>query len=177
MEAPFRAGSACIGALFLVVAACGESLDVDRCLDSGGSFDYVTRKCDLSRNHPGPPGRLASRPKHLLGTFSAVSESEWTLDLTLRADGTAVVDRSWWGGADDYSKTEQDRITGTWHAVADIIAVRYGESEDRLCYSPQLSRSELGESGALPGVKACGTPSDGSAIGSHSLWLGKPAVE
>ena len=152
-----RASFAFSGALFLALAGCGESLDVDRCLDAGGSFDYVAGQCDFEKSHPGPTKGKAARPSHLTGRFSAVSESEWTLDLTLSADGSAVIDRSWWGGADDYSKTTKDQITGTWRAVDEIVTVRHGDSEERLCYSAELSRAELGETGAPPPLAPDGT--------------------
>lgn len=32
-----------------------EWLAVDRCLDSGGSFDYDTMRCDYAANHPYVP--------------------------------------------------------------------------------------------------------------------------
>jgi hypothetical protein len=118
-----RPSNVASGALIVALAACGDALDVDRCLDSGGSFDYVARRCDFALSHPGPTDGTAERPSHLTGKFSAVSESEWTLDLSLEAEGLAVIDRSWWGGADDYSKTETDRTTGTWRAVGDVVTV------------------------------------------------------
>lgn len=46
-----------------------ELLAVDRCLDSGGSFDYVSASCDAKRPHP---SALVSRPLRslLLGLCS-----------------------------------------------------------------------------------------------------------
>lgn len=32
-----------------------ESLAVDACLDSGGSFDYARLQCDPQSDHPGVP--------------------------------------------------------------------------------------------------------------------------
>jgi hypothetical protein len=49
-----RASYAFSGAFIVALAACGDSLEVDRCLDSGGSFDYAADRCDLEKNHPGP---------------------------------------------------------------------------------------------------------------------------
>jgi hypothetical protein len=31
-----------------------EAARVDACLDSGGSYDYKTGRCDHQTNHPGP---------------------------------------------------------------------------------------------------------------------------
>jgi hypothetical protein len=71
-----RTGGA-LGAVFIfAIAACGDALDVDRCLDSGGSFDYVTGRCDFEKSHPGPADGAAMRPLRPTGRSSAVSEEE-----------------------------------------------------------------------------------------------------
>ena len=36
----------------LVVTYASEFIAVDRCLDSGGSYDYRRHTCDHERNHP-----------------------------------------------------------------------------------------------------------------------------
>lgn len=43
--------------LFLAVAIpyASESIQVDRCLDSGGSYDYSKSVCDFSVQHPFVP--------------------------------------------------------------------------------------------------------------------------
>jgi len=45
-----------------------ELLAVDRCLDSGGSFDYASAACDASRSHPSAWVSQPLRPL-LLGLF------------------------------------------------------------------------------------------------------------
>ena len=36
---------------YLAIDFSYEFLSVDACLDSGGSYDYVKRKCDYQKNH------------------------------------------------------------------------------------------------------------------------------
>jgi hypothetical protein len=48
----FLAGAACTPWALIVVTYVFETIAVDRCLDSGGSFDYSRMVCDNSRNHP-----------------------------------------------------------------------------------------------------------------------------
>lgn len=38
--------------MLLAIHYAREIMLVDRCLDSGGSFDYVRMSCDLEANHP-----------------------------------------------------------------------------------------------------------------------------
>lgn len=44
----------------MVAGAALEALRVDRCLDAGGSFDYVTGICDRQQSHPHRPRRAVS---------------------------------------------------------------------------------------------------------------------
>ena len=39
-------------AVVLIWPAVSEFLAVDRCLDAGGSFNYLLGSCDLAANHP-----------------------------------------------------------------------------------------------------------------------------
>jgi hypothetical protein len=53
-------GAACLLIAIVIVAPpaktyASEWLAVDSCLDSGGSFDYGTMKCDHTTNHPYVP--------------------------------------------------------------------------------------------------------------------------
>lgn len=44
----------------LLALAMYEYFTVSRCLDAGGSFDYVSRTCDLRGSHPYQPTWLDS---------------------------------------------------------------------------------------------------------------------
>jgi hypothetical protein len=56
-----------------------EFLEVDSCLDRGGSYDYTKHKCDFNKNHPYIPyiGRKTSLiltciPLSLVGLLSSI---------------------------------------------------------------------------------------------------------
>jgi hypothetical protein len=47
--------TACLLVASPVRTYLSEWLAVDRCLDSGGSFDYASMQCDQAKNHPFVP--------------------------------------------------------------------------------------------------------------------------
>ena len=51
-----RSGILALGAAILAVVLAwlfvSEFLEVDRCLDAGGSFNYASGQCDFKSNHP-----------------------------------------------------------------------------------------------------------------------------
>jgi hypothetical protein len=70
----FFIGAACTPWMLLAVTYGLEFSAVDRCLDSGGSFDYGRMVCDHSQNHPYVP--FVQRRKAFvrsMGSIGAVS--------------------------------------------------------------------------------------------------------
>lgn len=120
--------------------------------------------CASRSEGPSPP------PPPFVGRFSAVSESEWTLDLTLYPDGSAVIERSGWGGWSESDESEHEAIPAQWSLGPEgDLLLSYRGTTDVLRYFPDLSRAELGETGSAPGLRAF-SPGAESVIGSHSLW-------
>ena len=120
--------------------------------------------CASRSEGPSPP------PPPFVGRFSAVSESEWTLDLTLYPDGSAVIERSGWGDWSESDETEREAIPAQWSLGPEgDLLLSYRGTTDVLRYFPDLSRAELGETGSAPGLRAF-SPGAESVIGSHSLW-------
>src|SRR5262245_15035809 len=120
--------------------------------------------CASRSEGPSPP------PPPFVGRFSAVSESEWTLDLTLYPDGSAVIERSGWDDWSESDETEREAIPAHWSLGPEgDLLLSYRGTTDVLRYFPDLSRTELGETGSAPGLRAF-SPGAESVIGSHSLW-------
>ena len=56
MAMPRKSSILALGAAILTVVLAwlfvSEFLEVDRCLDAGGSFNYASGQCDFKSNHP-----------------------------------------------------------------------------------------------------------------------------
>jgi hypothetical protein len=70
MKPKWLAGAALCGifAICIAVPFVREWSSVDRCLDSGGSFNYETNVCDYQTKHAYIP--YSQRHPHALSTFS-----------------------------------------------------------------------------------------------------------
>jgi hypothetical protein len=58
-------------AVILLWPSASEFFAVDSCLDTGGSFDYVTGQCDHTNNHP-YADTWAQHGKAIFGAFICV---------------------------------------------------------------------------------------------------------
>lgn len=114
----------------------------------------------------GPPER-----KKYAGTYRAVSESEWALEVTLHADGRATFKHELWipGGYDSRKTT---LIDGTWAITpADRLELRHGATSEIVQFSDALSFSEFGREGGAAGFKGIASATPPPAfIGRASLW-------
>lgn len=103
------------------------------------------------------------------GLYSDVSESESKLRLILHPDGTAQLESIGWSPG-NYNEATVEAQDATWRASGNVLTLRYGEIEDKLCFSDRLSHREFGQDGSGPGLKACGKAPIGSKVGNRGLW-------
>ena len=115
----------------------------------------------------------------IAGHYAAVSESEWTQELRLSADGTAELTGAAWiaGKPDGAVKSE---YSGRWTSRTDTVTVHLVQSMTNpervplvveFRYDRQLSLSEIGKSGSLPGlVKLSPGKSDSAAWVAATMW-------
>jgi hypothetical protein len=105
-----------------------------------------------------------------LGRYSAVTESEWSLDLDLKENGRATLRvESWDPGERKRAKVKT--YPGTWRLENTNIVVRFNDGEGVFIYHPRLSFQEFGRDGGAPGlVGASATLEPPLLVGRH-LWL------
>ena len=119
----------------------------------------------------GPAGDGSLERKKYAGTYRAVSESEWALEVTLHADGRATFKHELWipGGYDSRKTT---LIDGTWAITpADRLELRHGATSEIVQFSDALSFSEFGRDGGAAGFKGIASATPPPAfIGRASLW-------
>ncbi|HET9194780.1 MAG TPA: hypothetical protein VFO21_17990 [Vicinamibacterales bacterium] len=70
--------------LFVAVPYARESILVDGCLDTGGSYNYIDEACDHSKKHPYSP----YTQRHPLAASAALS------GVVLTVAGTVIARRS-----------------------------------------------------------------------------------
>jgi hypothetical protein len=63
-----------------------EFLDVDSCLDRGGSYDYAKNKCDFNENHPYIP--YVGRKTSLILTCTVLSLGGLLSSIMIRKKNT-----------------------------------------------------------------------------------------
>ena len=89
-----------------------------------------------------------------VGHYRSVSESEWTIDLYLESDGSAlVVHQAWLPGREDLTT---DEYSGSWSIAGTEITLSYDGNVDTLRYSEDRSFREFGCPGDGPGVEVVG---------------------
>ena len=105
----------------------------------------------------------------IAGRYEALSESEWTLEVLLRPDGTGYVEYAWWEGDDDASRGTK-RISARWNHSGEEVKLSYGEVTDTLRYHPKLSLRRAGRWGRRPGLTGVPPVHPQSVIGVSRLW-------
>ena len=112
------------------------------------------------------------------GTYVAVSESEWSQELQLEADGTAELTNSNWL-AGEWENADTYTYSGRWGLEGDKIILQLLESEtnperiphtEELRYVAELSLEEIGRTESLPGVINLGPTADNSPLWRATMW-------
>ncbi len=115
------------------------------------------------------------------GTYQAVTESEWSVELKLGRGGRAKITvESWEAG--EYRARVAKRTVATWSCEESRVTVSYGGLADHFQYSEHLAYEEFGFSGDGPGLLALPPISDRSKIAGTTLWrlpmkTGSPLTE
>ena len=128
--------------------------------------------CSLLQFAVALPLSACSEPQHDASvppaTYTAVSESHWSLELVLTPDRTAVV-------VDGYCPPREgacteETIHGTWSSRDRVLYLRYEGVQDQLEFHPELSLSDFGEVGELPGLQAHRSTDPDSRMRETKLW-------
>ena len=103
------------------------------------------------------------------GYYRSVSESEWNLEVRLRADGTAeVLWEAWTAG--HYDERTNTRYRGSWVLSGSSVELRYHGLCETLRFDPALSFSEFGAKGAAPGLHGEHSSVSQNLFIGVSLW-------
>ncbi|UCE65018.1 MAG: hypothetical protein JSU85_09030 [Candidatus Zixiibacteriota bacterium] len=108
--------------------------------------------------------------KSIVGVYESVSESEWNVKVDLRADGTAIITWESWNAGQYDSRTIEETVATWERGPYDTIYLRYNGIIDTLQYNNRLSRKELGQQGAIPGIWQKGRYNPDSKIKNIKLW-------
>ena len=104
----------------------------------------------------------------LVGTYEAVSESEWTLSLTLHADGSAeIVHSSWIAGQSNEAAEEVS--TASWSCSGNRVVVSMGDQRVSFEASDALSFADFGAAGSGRGLRSVESSAE-SFFRGVSLW-------
>lgn len=115
------------------------------------------------------PAEAADCP-NVVGSYGAVSESEWDIQVALMGKGRAEVIHTAWL-AREYEKRKTTRTPATWRFVEGcIIEVSYLGTVDRFEYMMDLPLAELGYAGGAPGLRQLQPFASASKISGVSLW-------
>jgi hypothetical protein len=105
----------------------------------------------------------------LEGSYEGVSESEWSVILTLKPGGIAeIANESWEPG--EYKNRYVEKTEGRWSAQGNIVTLTYNGLTDTLVYDENLSLAILGYKGGAPGLKQTRTVDERSLLGNEPLW-------
>ena len=89
--------------------------------------------------------------------YKAVTETEYAIELTLGAEGRALIEFDWWE-ADDSTPPSHEELVGSWSRQGALISVRFrpgGSATYKLI--PCLSYEEFDRKGCSPGLRLLGT--------------------
>lgn len=103
--------------------------------------------------------------------YEAVTETEYSIDLTLEPNGRAEYEFVTWQ-ADDSAPEERVKLAGTWSRSKNILTVRLSSGKT-VTYSVErcLSYEEFGQSGCSPGLTLIKTDvADGYGLKRFGLW-------
>jgi hypothetical protein len=109
----------------------------------------------------------AAEPVVPLGRYSAVTESEWSLDLDLNRNGRATLTVASWDPG-ERSRAKVKTYFGRWRVQRNNIVVQFKAGEGVFTYHDRLSFEEFGRNGGAPGlVGASATLEPNLLVGRH----------
>jgi hypothetical protein len=104
------------------------------------------------------------------GSYQAVTESEWAVDLSLNPDGSALIEiASWLPGESEKAKVEKHK--GTWTAEGSNVTVRVPGGQIAFVYVARLSFASFGRKGAAPGLRGVTSTFEPTLFVKRPLWL------
>jgi hypothetical protein len=116
--------------------------------------------------------------KPVSGRYVAVSESEWSQELQLNADGTAELTNARWNAGASKNAVSHT-YSGQWALDGDKISLHILESKtdpgsvpraEELRYVAQLSLEEIGRTESLPGVLNVQSSAKDSPLWRATMW-------
>ena len=121
--------------------------------------------------HAPPPTAAPPVPQSIAGQYRTMSESEWSIDLDLHPDGTAVIRTSSWLPGESHNATTKIH-RGAWIRDGDIVTVRVNGHIEVLRYDENLGFAAFGQSGGGPGLVALSSAAglDGTLLGQNQFW-------
>ena len=91
------------------------------------------------------------------GRYTAVTETEFAIDLALKPSGEAVLSTHTWE-ADGSAPPSNQKLTGHWSQADKNIKIRFGHGQSAtFTLEACLSYSEFGQSGCSLGLKLVST--------------------
>jgi hypothetical protein len=120
---------------------------------------------------------LAEAPAIPLGRYSAVTESEWSLDLDLKANGLATLRVASWDPG-ERNRANVYTYPGTWRVEEDQLrktnlVVRFKDGDGVFTYHERLSFEEFGRDGSAPGFVGVSATLEPKLLVGRHLWLDK----
>jgi hypothetical protein len=89
--------------------------------------------------------------------YKAVTETEYSIEITLGAKGRALFAFDWWE-ADGSSPPTHEELVGSWSQQGALISFRFApEGSATYKLVPCLSYEEFDKKGCSPGLKLVGT--------------------
>jgi len=136
-------------------------------------FLLVTWGCS-----PSQPESMASDDlSSVAGTYATVSESEWSQELRLNANGTAELINGTWAPGDCENRLSY-QYSGRWTLQGNEVRLQLLESRtspqhvprtETLRYEAELNLAEIGREEAAPGLINL-NPRDDSPLWPGTMW-------
>ena len=111
--------------------------------------------------------QAGSEGPSLPGRYTALTESEWTLEVVLEPSGRAYVEYAWWAG----DTREIKSVPARWTQRGELVEISYGAVTDTLRYHRRLSLWRTGRWGSRPGLEGVPPVDSQSLIGVSRLWI------
>ena len=106
------------------------------------------------------------------GSYQTVTESEWGIELSLKPDGSALIEiASWVPGESEKPKVEKHK--GTWTAEGENVTVQVPGGQIVFVYVARLSFASFGRKGSAPGLREVTSTFEPTLFVKRPLWLTK----
>jgi hypothetical protein len=112
---------------------------------------------------------IAETPAIPFGRYSAVTESEWSLDLDLKESGRANLRVASWDPG-ERNRAKVKTYAGTWRVEQTNIVVRFKDGEAVFIYHHRLSFEEFGRHGGAPGLVGASATLEPNLLVGRQLW-------